>query len=236
MILGYFFLQTVLIIMHEYVHSTAAWLLGYMPTPFTVVWGNPITDTGWDEGVPYDQLFSAPGNLEEAVIGGTPLLMHAIFAAVGLHFLQRPSKERPVLFFAIYWFVVLNLTELVAYIVMRPFIPNGDTGRFNEGTGMSPWILFAVGIVFLLPAMWVFATRVVPNLYVFAGESPWVRWTIFLWTDFVMFLLGSGLRMMYLYPDPQWKVGLVGVAVFFAWVLADRFVPSHTAMSHAPLG
>ena len=51
----YFTEQAVIVILHEHAHSTAAWLLGY--TPFTVVWDNPLTILGWDEGVPYDQLF-----------------------------------------------------------------------------------------------------------------------------------------------------------------------------------
>ncbi len=51
MIFAYLVLQTFIVIAHEYAHSTSAWLLGYMPSPFTVVWGNPITVRGWDEGV-----------------------------------------------------------------------------------------------------------------------------------------------------------------------------------------
>lgn len=135
----YFAAQTVIVILHEHAHSTAAWLLGYTPTPFTVVWGNPLTILGWDEGVPYDQLFRSPGHPVEALIGGIPLLMHSLFAAFGLYFLQRPlSNLRQFPFYALYWFVVANQTELVAYIVMRPFAGSGDTERFNEGLRLSP--------------------------------------------------------------------------------------------------
>ena len=48
----YFVLQTIVVVLHEYAHSTAAWLLGYTRTPFTIIWGNPLTIQGWDEGVP----------------------------------------------------------------------------------------------------------------------------------------------------------------------------------------
>ena len=43
MLLAYLVIQTFVVIVHEFTHSTTAWLLGYTPTPFTVVWGNPIT-------------------------------------------------------------------------------------------------------------------------------------------------------------------------------------------------
>ena len=129
----YFAAQTLMVILHEHAHSTAAWLLGYSATPFTVVWGNPVTNLGWDEGVAYDELFRSPGQLAEAIIGGVPLLIHAVLVSCGLYLLQRPAlMRRRLLFFAVYWFVVANLTELVAYIFMRPLIGSGDTGRFNE--------------------------------------------------------------------------------------------------------
>ena len=81
----YFALQAIVVVLHEHAHSTAAWLLGYTSTPFTVVWGNPITILGWDEGVPYDQIFPSAGHAAEAVIGGVPLLMHALFVGLGFY-------------------------------------------------------------------------------------------------------------------------------------------------------
>ncbi len=180
---------------------------------------------GWDEGVPYDRLFPSNGNLAEAAIGGMPLLMHTIFVVVSLHFLQRfTSGQQKLLFFALYVFVVINPAELIAYIVMRPFIPTGDTGRFNEGTGMSPWVLFIVGVAFLASALWFLAKRIDPNLDRFMDGSRSVHWAIVSSTAFIMFLWGSGIRIMSLYPDPLWKVGLVGVVGFFGWLLVDRLL------------
>jgi hypothetical protein len=225
----YLVLQTITVVMHEYAHSTAAWLLGYTSTPLTVVWGNPVTIRGWDEGVPYDQVFRSAGHPAEAVIGGIPLLMHAIFTALGLYLLQRslPIRHR-LIFYAVYWFVVINLTELVAYVVMRPFAGRGDTGRFNEGLRLSPWFLFVVGTVFLLLALRVLLRRVMPRLDQVAGESRKKHWIIVCFTAFIVFLWGSGLRIMSLYPDRQWKWGLIGLVAFCSWILADRFRTSST--------
>lgn len=224
MIFLYFVLQDLITLVHEYAHSTAAWLLGYTPSPFTVVWGNWIVPKGWDEGVPYDQLFPSRGNLAEAVIGGIPLLIHTVFVIVSCYFLLRPfPATRPLLLLMLYLFAVINLAELIAYIVMRPFIPDGDTGRFNAGMAMSPWILFIFGSAFLGVVLWVLARKVAPKLDAFTDGSRLVHWAIVLSTAFILFLWGSGLRMMSLYPDPQWKVGLVGVVAFFGWVLVDIF-------------
>ena len=88
-IVTYVILQAITIVAHEFVHSTAAWLLGYMPSPLSIVWGNPVTMRGWDEGVPYDQLFPSPGNPAQAVIGASPLVFHTIVVAVGLFVLQQ---------------------------------------------------------------------------------------------------------------------------------------------------
>lgn len=219
----YFALQAVIILAHEYAHSTSAWLLGYTPTPLTVIWGNLVTTRGWDEGVPYNQLFPSGNNPAEAVIGGIPLLMHVVFVVGGLYFLQRPkSTQRRPLFYAVYWFVVINLAELVAYLVMRPFAGSGDTGRFNEGLGLSPWFLFVAGTVFIVIALRVLLGRVMPRLDVVASGSRIKHWIVVWMTAFILFLWGSGLRIMSLYPDRQWRWGVVGIFAFFGWVLIDH--------------
>ena len=220
-VLIYFAFQTIVVIAHEYAHSTAAWLLGYTASPLTVVWGNPITIRGWDEGVPYDQVFRSAGHPAEAVIGGIPLFMHAVFAALGLYLLQRrlPTR-RKLIFYAVYLFVVVNLTELVAYLLMRPFAGSGDTGRFNEGLGLSPWPLFVGGTVLLALAFRVLLKEVMPRLDQVWGGSRSKHWIVVCFTGFIMFLWGSGLRIMSLYPDRQWRWGLIGVVGFRAWIQA----------------
>ena len=218
-------LQALIILMHEYAHSSAAWLLGYSATPATVVWGDLLTLRGWDEGVPYDQLFASGGNWAESVIGGIPLFLHAILAAAGLVLLQRPwMRHRRWLANALYWFLVMNLAELVAYILMRPFTPDGDTGRFNQGLHLSPWILFVVGGCLLIFALMLLFRKITPVLdEVIAQGNPITYWTMTAATAFVLFLWGSGLRFMLLYPDPQWLWGLIGVPLFFIWIGAEKF-------------
>jgi xanthine/uracil permease len=57
-------------------------------------------------------VFRSPGHPAEAVIGGIPLFMHAVFAALGLYLLQqRLPTRRKLIFYAVYLFVVVNLTD-----------------------------------------------------------------------------------------------------------------------------
>jgi hypothetical protein len=157
------------------------------------------------------------------VIGGIPLLIHVIFVLLALYPLQRPLlPRRRILFYAIYWFVVVNLAELIAYFVMRPFAGSGDTGRFNEGLRLSPWFLFLAGTGFIVWALSVLFYRVMPRLDLATGGSR-IKERIMSWfTMFILFLWGSGMRIMSLYPERQWKWGLTGVFACFAWILADH--------------
>lgn len=220
-------LQSAVVVMHEFTHSTVAWLLGDMARPFDIVWGNPLTMTGWDEGVAYSRLFPKGHDPAEAIIGASPLLVHALVVSSGLLALQkRWMIERKWLFHALYWFVVANLMELIAYIVMRPFAAGGDTGHFNRGLGLSPWGLFSVGTLLILAGLYVLYRVTLPRLYdLFAPGNRLAQWTLLLLTSFFLFLWGSGIRVLvYIYPDPQWMFGLIGIAAFGAVLIV--FKPS----------
>ncbi len=225
-IVTYLVLQAATIVAHEFVHSTAAWLLGYTPSAFSVVWGNPITMRGWDEGVPYDKLFPSTGNPAQALIGGAPLVFHAIVVSVGLFLLQRPwMTNRKWLFHILYWFVVISLMELISYIVIRPFAPGGDTFHVNHGLALSPWILFVAGTMLIIVALYILFSKVLPILCEFvAPGNRLAHWAIVLMTAFILFLWGSGMRAMSMYPDPQWMFGLIGLAAFvFVLFTGNRY-------------
>ncbi|HEX7363785.1 MAG TPA: hypothetical protein VF366_01285 [Dehalococcoidia bacterium] len=86
-------LQTVLVVMHEFTHSTVAWILGYMESPLAIVWGNPLTLKGWDEGVHYSQLYASGHFHAAAIIGVSPLIVHAAIVTLGIILLQREGMQ-----------------------------------------------------------------------------------------------------------------------------------------------
>ncbi len=229
-------LQSIVVVMHEFTHSTAAWLLGYMPSPLGIVWGNPLMMTGWDEGVPYSRLFPSGHHAAEAIIGGGPLAVHTVIVTLGILSLQGQRMiKRKWFFHILYWFVIANFMELIAYIVMRAFASGGDVGHFNRGLGLSPWILFVAGTLMIMVGLYFLFRKILPLMYAFfAWENRLNEWAILLMTAFFLFLWGSGIRVVfYVYPDPQWMFGLLGFAAFGVVLFAcnpcqgeEQMVPS----------
>ncbi|MDR7865435.1 MAG: hypothetical protein RIN56_01395 [Sporomusaceae bacterium] len=215
-LVSFIVLQTLLVIMHEFIHSTVAWLLGHMNSPFGIVWGNPLTLTGWDEGVEYSRLFAAGHRHAAAAIGASPLVVHAAIVAAGFRLMKAGRPENRWLFHVLFWFVIANFMELFAYITMASFVPGGDVGIFNLGLMVSPWFLFVGGSLTIAAGLKVLYEQVLPRMYaIFARGNRSLEWTILQLTGCALFLWGSGLRVaVYRYPDPQWLFGLIGVAAF----------------------
>ena len=216
-VLGTFLIvQALVILTHEFTHSTVAWLLGYMENPFGIIWGNPLTMCGWDEGVHYSDLVASGHLLAEAIIGVSPLIMHALVVTTGLLLMKNGRPQNKWGFHMLFWFIVGHLMELIAYIGMRPFASHGDTGHFNHGLGISPWYLFILGSLALLLAIYVLLTQCLPIMYARFGEGNRILQRGILGiTAFLLFLWGSGLRVvLYIYPDPQWLFGLWGFLAF----------------------
>ncbi len=187
-----------------------------MKSPLDIIWGNPLTLTGWDEGVAYSRLFAAGQRHAAAVIGVSPLVVHAAIVAAGLTLMKKGRTEKKWLFHTLFWFVVANFMELIAYIVMASFVANGDVGIFNRGMTLSPWFLFIAGSLALAAGLKVLYEKVLPRVNaLFAKGDRLTEWTLLLLTGCALFLWGSGLRVAYYrYPNPQWLFGLIGVAAF----------------------
>jgi len=210
-------LQSVVVVMHEFTHSTVAWALGYMKSPLDIVWGNPFMMTGWDEGVNYSELFSSSHSVAEAIIGASPLVVHTIIIILGFVLMQRKGiTEKKWLFHIIYWFVIANFMEVIAYITMRAFAIHGDVGHFNHGLNISPWFVFIIGNLAVVAGLYFLFIKILPQMYaVFAPGNRLNQWMILFMTCFLLFIWGSGLRVvLYVYPDPQWMFGLLGFAAF----------------------
>ena len=87
----YMILQAAIVIMHEYTHAGTSWLLGYSPTPFTVVWGNVLTLRGSRSP---DHGQGAGGRRWTACCGrATPTAIRAadLLAALDLALAQLPA-------------------------------------------------------------------------------------------------------------------------------------------------
>ena len=94
-VVGFLALQFVVVVSHEFTHSIMSWLLGQMDNPLDIVWGNPLTLTGWDQGVEYTQMFATGQFVEAAIIGVSPLVMHSTVVSGGLVRLAAGISSKP---------------------------------------------------------------------------------------------------------------------------------------------
>lgn len=218
-VVTFLILQSIVVVMHEFTHSTVAWLLGYKDNPLDIIWGNPLTMTGWDEGVSYHRHFSQTHSPAEAVIGFSPIIVHSLIIIFGLLLMNRKgfTKNRP-LFHILYWFVIANYMEFIAYIPMRSFADSGDVRHFNHGLNISPWFVCITGTLAGIGGLYFLFKKILPLMYAsFAEGNRASQWMILIMTAFIIFIWGSGLRVvLYVYPDPQWMLGLLGFAGFGA--------------------
>ena len=208
-------LQSIMVVVHEFTHSTTAYFFGEMKSPLGIVWGNPVMMTGWDEGVDYTGIFAQGHDLHGAFIGFAPLIMHSIVTAICLFFMLTGTLRNKWVYHAAYWLAVVNLMELVAYVYMRAFADNGDVGRFNQGMHLSPWWVFLIGGAFVSFLLWLLLRRALPELLnLFAADNYICAWAVLILSSFTLFLWGSGIRIMIYIDGPQTLFGVGGVLLF----------------------
>ncbi|WP_051249776.1 hypothetical protein [Maridesulfovibrio zosterae] len=212
-IITFLVLQSCIVVIHEFTHRTTAWLLGEVKSPVDIVWGNPITMTGWDEGVEYTKIFSQGRGFNGAVIGIAPIIMHTFLLVCAIWLMCGDWLfKRKWIFHAAYWLSITNFMELIAYVYMRAFSGHGDLGNFDVGMNISPWWIFIIGSVCLTLGLWFFFSRCLPRLqFLFAPDNIYLKWSILILSTFLLFLWGSGIRVMAYVSGPQWTFGLIGI-------------------------
>ncbi len=128
---------------------------------------------------------------------------------------DRLLKKR-LLFHVVFWVAIINFMELFSYIAYRSFSLHGDIGNINRGLGLSPWLLFTVNTILVLAGIYLLFGRVLPKVNVVVAKgNPRTKKLILILSAFIFFRLGSVLwAMVFLYPDPQWMFGLIGLAGF----------------------
>jgi len=217
MVVTFFSFQAIVILIHEFTHSITAYLLGAMPHPFSIVWGNFFTMTCWDEGVQYSRLWATGLGVDGAITGIMPLVVHTILISCGLWLLLSGIMLKHKWgFHLVFWFIVANIMELFAYMPLRAFSSHGDTGNFNHGLGLNPWLLFFAGTIIVIILLYYLLLRALPGMYVVVARgSRSIQYMILIFSAFAIFIWGSGLRVvLYVYPDPRWMVGFLGFAAF----------------------
>ena len=210
-------ISALFVIIHEYIHSITAWLLGAKENPMIIQWGNLVTLAGWDEAVCYSCLFDSGRGTAAAIIAASPLLFQAAVFIICLYLMLGDLLlKKRLLFHVVFWVAIINFMELFTYIAYESFSLHGDIGNINRGLGLSPWLLFTVNMTLVLARICLLFGRVLPKMNVVVAKgNPLTKGLILILSAFIFFRLGSVLWVMVsLYPDPQWMFGLIGLAGF----------------------
>lgn len=179
---------------HEFMHSIVAWLLGIKANPLLIGWGgtsilNILLLIHVDENVDYTAALEAGRQWQVALTAfAGPGLANG-----GLYLLSRRLIEslsvasRPLLAYVLFWFLFMNLANLYDYVPLRVFA-TGDVYHFELGTGISPWVIYAVGGYLVLWGLVDFYRVVLPyTLRVCGFESRTARTVVLIVATALMF-------------------------------------------------
>jgi hypothetical protein len=205
---------------HEWTHATVAWLLGHKDNPFNIHYGD-WTLLNVNEAVDYQGLFAAGQGIAVAVIGISALITNTVLFLSSLHWLsKKPVQQRHCLYLLLYWFALLNISELYSYIPLRTFAATGDVRNFTRGLAISPWIVFVPGSLAIGWGIWYFLRKALPPAYeILALDSRFSR-RVYLGTTLFILFIFFGLTPYHYGPHEANNIWIlvsfaIGLGVFF---------------------
>lgn len=99
-------------------------------------------------------------------------------------------------FHVIFWFIVANMMELFAYMPLRAFSSNEDTGNFNHGLGLNLWLFFVAETILVLVLLYYLILRALPGMYVVVAEgSRAIKYVILCFSAFAIFIWGAAFGL-----------------------------------------
>lgn len=135
----------IIVLVHEWSHSTLAWLFGYKHSLFDIRYG------GWlmlnvDEMVPYDVMIKNGNSIEAALTGISGITSNAILFMIAMClFSNEKTLQNKFYLLIIYGSLIMNLMPIVGYIPSNIFTNHGDVGWFVVGLNISPFWVFFLG-------------------------------------------------------------------------------------------
>ena len=234
-----YFTKLASMFLHEWTHSTIAWLYGLKQNPFAIHYGTPplFADVyAVDDGHFYQNLFGDHQGLTAAMIAVGGPSMNATLALGGFFLLLRPEiRDKKWLFAALYWFTLNNLGQVYSYIPIRLFSPSGDIGFFLRGVGLSLWALGIPVTLLLAVGFMVLIKTVLPRLFqVWPIRTSLGRHALFA-LSLALFFLWYGLPALFFYGPHDLRSisyplsAMAGVAIFWGLRRAVVLRPASSA-------
>lgn len=155
---------------HEFSHSIVAWLVGIKDQPGNIDWGgtsllNIFLLIDIYENVDYLAALDAGKYWQVALTAfAGPGIANGALYLLSRRFIAAPSlSTRPVATYVLFWFLFINLANLYDYVPIRAFAADGDVTHFRWGSGVSPWLIFAVAGYLVLWTIIDFYRKVLPH-------------------------------------------------------------------------
>ena len=170
----FFFLAHYLAVFpHEFSHSIVAWLLGVKTHPLNIDYGgtslsNLLLLRNIDEHNNYYLMYMLGKKHLIPLIAIAGPGMNGILYVISTYFLYRLNsvRQRPLVYYFIFWFNIMNLGNLFDYVPIRVFTTHGDIGHVLFGlNNISPWWVFIPGTYIVLLLYYFFFTSTLIDAY-----------------------------------------------------------------------
>ncbi|MES1220711.1 MAG: hypothetical protein ABUT20_34745, partial [Bacteroidota bacterium] len=79
---------------------------------------------------------------------------------------KNSVKQRPYLYYFIFWLQLMNLGNFFDYVPIRTFSTHGDVGNMVRGLNISPWWVFIIIGYIVAYLMYRFFTRTIISMFV----------------------------------------------------------------------
>lgn len=188
---------------HEYAHSLTAWVLGFKNNPLALSyggtsWNNLLLLANIDENVNYQMIYSAGhGYLVALIAFAGPGIANGILFILSLLLLRNDSiKQKPYLFYFLFWFNLMNLGNFYDYVPIRTFSThgNGDITHITMGLNISPWWIYIMGGYLVIFLIWQFFTSTLISTYVNLGiNNTLSRANLLILCVFILFGFFGGI-------------------------------------------
>ncbi len=157
---------------HEYAHSFMAWALGDKANPLALKYGgtgleNLLLLANMDENVNYSLILSAGHPYHVALIAFAGMgIANGLMYILSLCLLaMKYVQQRPVLYYFLFLFNLMNLGNFYDYVPVRTFGTHGDVANFILGSGISPWWIYSVGGYIVALLIYYFFTRTMVSAF-----------------------------------------------------------------------
>lgn len=151
---------------HEYAHSIMAWLLNDKTNAFALNYGgtswlNLLILADMDENVAYQSIFAAGHRYHVALIAFAGIgIANSLMYIFSLNLLSKQIiKRKPLVFYFIFLFNLMNLGNFFAYIPIRTLTTHGDVVNFTNGLQISNWWVYIIGGYIVAFLIWYFFTK-----------------------------------------------------------------------------